>query len=35
MEREISTERQILSHLRNGKGGGGGEEVRKYKVYND
>ena len=30
MEREISTERQILSHLRNGEGEGGGEEVRKY-----
>ena len=28
MEREISTERQILSHLRNGEGWG--EEVRKY-----
>ena len=28
MEREISTERQILSHLRNGEGGG--VEVRKY-----
>ena len=35
MEREISTERQILSHLRNGEGGGGGEEVRKYKVHDD